>query len=176
MSDYKSPMTRANITTATLALSIAVMALSIIQGYADNQLLDIMLRGGYVSEEELTESYNKMNTLWLTWTTARIITAVTFLMWIFRASRNLRPLGTQNQRYSPEGAVGWWFVPVANLLIPYKVVKELSVGSHPQAIDRTRLPRSELEPKPDDRPLVGTVDRRLGYITDSPHNRQDRHT
>ena len=51
--------------------------------------------------------------------------AITFLMWVYRASNNLKAIGVEEQRFSPWGAVGWWFVPFANLVLPGKAVIEI---------------------------------------------------
>ncbi len=60
-----------------------------------------------------------------------IVSGVVFLVWLHRASGNLRALGAEGQRYSPGWAVGAWFVPLANLVWPYEAVREIfavSVG------------------------------------------------
>jgi hypothetical protein len=59
--------------------------------------------------------------------------AVAFLMWLHRASKNLRALGNPSQRieYTPGWAVGWFFIPFANLVMPYKAVREVWEKSDP---------------------------------------------
>ena len=59
--------------------------------------------------------------------------AVAFLMWLHRASRNLRALGNPSQRieFTPGWAVGWFFIPFANLVMPYKAVREVWEKSDP---------------------------------------------
>ena len=59
-------------------------------------------------------------------------TAVPFLMWVYRAHRNLHAWGSYSLDYSPAGAVGWWFVPIANLVKPYWAMKELWQNSDPE--------------------------------------------
>ena len=53
---------------------------------------------------------------------------VAFLTWLHRASSNLRYLGVE-QKYSPRAGAVWWFVPIANLWMPYRVVREVWHGS-----------------------------------------------
>jgi hypothetical protein len=60
-------------------------------------------------------------------------TAIVFLLWLFRASENLPSLGTRNPTYTPGWAVGWWFVPFANLLVPKLAVDEIWQRSDPDA-------------------------------------------
>lgn len=62
-----------------------------------------------------------------------IATVVAFSMWIHRAYANLPALGNPKEglEYSPGWAVGGFFIPIANLFIPYRVTKEIWVKSDP---------------------------------------------
>ena len=62
-----------------------------------------------------------------------IALVVAFLLWLHRASRNLRALGNPAQRieFTPGWAVGWFFIPFANLVMPYKAVREVWEKSDP---------------------------------------------
>ena len=56
-----------------------------------------------------------------------IATVVFFLMWLHRCCTNLRAFGINRRliSHSPGWAVGSFFVPFANLVVPYRAVKEL---------------------------------------------------
>ena len=54
-----------------------------------------------------------------------IATVVFFLMWLYRSYKNLPAFGATRTSYSPGWAVGSFFVPFANLVVPYRAVKEL---------------------------------------------------
>lgn len=56
---------------------------------------------------------------------------VTFLMWLYRCYTNLPPLRSDNMEFSPGWAVGWWFVPFANLVKPFQAVRTLWSESDP---------------------------------------------
>lgn len=56
---------------------------------------------------------------------------VVFLVWVHRTYSNLSPLRARDLNHSPGWAVGWWFIPIANLFKPYQVVKEIWVESDP---------------------------------------------
>jgi len=61
-----------------------------------------------------------------------IITTVGFLMWLHRSSSNLPAFGYwKSQGYSPAWAVGSFFVPIANLFMPYQALKEIWQNSRP---------------------------------------------
>jgi hypothetical protein len=60
-----------------------------------------------------------------------LLEAVLFLMWVYRANKNGRALGAAGMKYDPGWSVGWFFVPIANLFMPYWVLKEIWQASSP---------------------------------------------
>lgn len=58
---------------------------------------------------------------------------VAFLVWLHRAYKNLRAFAPKTD-FSPGWAVGNWFIPFGNLVLPYRAVKELWIKSDP-AVD-----------------------------------------
>jgi hypothetical protein len=54
-----------------------------------------------------------------------LLTAVSFLAWIYRAHKNLRALGATDLKYSPGWAIGGFFIPFLNIVRPYQVVSEI---------------------------------------------------
>lgn len=62
---------------------------------------------------------------------AALTTAIVVSRWIHRANSNARALGAMEMAFTPRGAVGWYFVPIANLWKPYQAMREIwkaSVG------------------------------------------------
>ena len=70
-----------------------------------------------------------------------IATVISFLMWLHRASSNLRAFG-EPQDTSPGWAVGSFFVPFANLFVPYRGVREVWKKSDPAAANSMFYPVS----------------------------------
>jgi hypothetical protein len=65
-----------------------------------------------------------------------IATAILFLMWLHRCSTNLPAFGHwKSQGYSPAWTVGSFFVPIANLFVPYQATKEIWQKSLPANSD-----------------------------------------
>jgi len=60
-----------------------------------------------------------------------LVCIVVFLMWLYRARRNLPSLGVIDARWSPGWAIGWWFVPIMALFRPYQLVREVWQASDP---------------------------------------------
>jgi predicted Zn finger-like uncharacterized protein len=58
------------------------------------------------------------------------ILGITFLRWIYRANKNLREMSGQTMYFTPGWAVGWYFVPIANLFKPFQAMKEIWEVSH----------------------------------------------
>jgi hypothetical protein len=54
-----------------------------------------------------------------------LLSALFFLIWIYRAHKNLRALGATDLSYSPAWAVGGFFVPILNIVRPYQVMSEI---------------------------------------------------
>ncbi len=61
-----------------------------------------------------------------------LLTAVVFCMWIYRANANARALGAEEMAISPGWSVGWFFVPIANLIKPYHAIREIYQASDPE--------------------------------------------
>ena len=68
-----------------------------------------------------------------------IFTVVTFLIWLHRAHSNLGALRAENLEFTPGWAVGWWFIPFANLVKPYQAVREVWAESDPDIDPNERV-------------------------------------
>ena len=53
--------------------------------------------------------------------------------WIHRAHANLAEAGVDGLEFSPGWAVGWYFIPFANLVKPFQAMRELWTASHGEA-------------------------------------------
>lgn len=63
-----------------------------------------------------------------------VATIVLFCMWMYRAYQNLTALGNPRQslKHSPGWAVGSFFIPFVNLVVPYRAAKEIWAKSDPE--------------------------------------------
>jgi hypothetical protein len=68
-----------------------------------------------------------------------VFTVVMFLVWLHRAHSNLATLGARNLDFTPGWAVGWWFIPFANLVKPFQAVREVWSESDPEADDSEQV-------------------------------------
>lgn len=53
-----------------------------------------------------------------------VAATVFWLMWVHRTYRNLPALGAEGLKYSPGWAVGYYFIPILNLVRPYQIMSE----------------------------------------------------
>jgi hypothetical protein len=65
------------------------------------------------------------------------VAAIVFLFWIHDASKSARSL-ENGLKYTPRAAVIWWFIPLASLIVPYRVMAELWKVSHARPGERWR--------------------------------------
>lgn len=54
-----------------------------------------------------------------------LASVVLVAMWIHRAHANLHAIGLEGLEFTPGWAVGWYFVPFANLIKPFQAMREL---------------------------------------------------
>lgn len=79
-----------------------------------------------------------------------LVIAVLFIVWMWRAAKNNEALGRDNPRLGSGWAIGGWFIPLANLVIPVLVLQDLWRGSAAQ------IPRGDMRWRITDRSaLVG---------------------
>jgi hypothetical protein len=106
--------------------------------------LQQMLDGQPISAAEAEGFDGWYNALTLIGLAVLITTAVLFLVWTYRAYRNLLAFGASELTTSPGWAVGSWFVPILNLFRPYQVMKEIWRGSDPATGPTDRRARSDM--------------------------------
>lgn len=64
--------------------------------------------------------------------------AVAFLwaFWTFKSNKLARSLGAKDMKYSPGWSVGWYFIPLLNLIKPYLALKEIYLATlNPQRFE-----------------------------------------
>jgi len=95
---------------------------------ADLDQIDIVQRlkdGRLVPTDEILDNDDTLRLLARVYTVAFAVASVAFLVWIYRARRNLDALGAKGLQYSPGWAVGGFFVPILSLGRPYNVMAEI---------------------------------------------------
>lgn len=61
-----------------------------------------------------------------------VATGIVLMVWMFRSAKNLQALGRGGeQTWKPGWAIGGFFIPLANALIPFLMLTEIWKGSNP---------------------------------------------
>ena len=65
-----------------------------------------------------------------------LVTTVFFAMWIYRAAANVVAANVAGFAYTPGWAVGWYFIPFANLFKPFSAMRQIWNASHGEQGER----------------------------------------
>lgn len=122
-----------------LAVNVAMSLALIGSTVAEMDLLERARSGGAFTFDEVAANDRRQQAISIGGLAALAIAGVGWLVWQHRAHSNLTALGADELRFTPGWAVGWWFVPLANLVRPAQVMSELIRASDPAygTVDRT---------------------------------------
>jgi len=72
-----------------------------------------------------------------------VVNFILLMLWVYRTNKNTHNLPVPDLEYEPGWAVGWWFVPFANLWKPFDMMCEL-YNANRNPPDWHNLPRPAL--------------------------------
>lgn len=112
---------------------IAVSLFSVISNLLQINLLTDALGVGGVSQEDAEMNDLRQQAVAVMHFLVYLAFFVAFLLWLYRANKNLAALGNPPSRieFTPGWAVGWFFIPLAQFYMPYKAVREVWEKSDP---------------------------------------------
>lgn len=129
--NYQSAETRSRAVIALLLVWIASALGLVVVNLLRLDLVNRIASGQPVSLDEARASDNLVSSVALAHVGVYVLAAIAVLMWLHRAVRNSHILGERYLRFSPGFAVGCWFIPFANLVLPYQAVREAWGASDP---------------------------------------------
>lgn len=129
LSEYRPLKTLSLLAIAGLAIFAALDLLSIIVGVG--QMASPTSAIDLDEEGSLSIWLMLQGLVYLLKFPVYIFTVTMFLVWLHRAHSNLGPLQASHLEFTPGWAVGWWFIPFANLVKPFQAVREVWVESDP---------------------------------------------
>jgi hypothetical protein len=124
MSPYRPSSTRGRITQLLLAAAALTSVFSLVIAVVV-QLNLAGIASGAVSQADLDVLLAASDTVTLVSLVVTIATAIAFLAWLSRAVDNVPAPGGGRPPASPRWAIAWWFIPFADLGMPYEVVRDL---------------------------------------------------
>ncbi len=132
---FRDPEPLAKFIRVLLYLQIALAATNIASSLLQYNLLSDFQNGVYQGDPAGKDAAAQSNDLresivGITTFILFLFTAFFILKWIYRSAQNAKILGFNPMKTSPGWAIGWYFVPFANLYMPYKAMKEIWLASH----------------------------------------------
>ncbi len=127
-----------NWTKRLLYVGIALDILSIMSGILEYQLLSDFRSGAYTSQaaaEAAGEASDvRQRVIGVAQLVTFLVSGVLILRWIYRANAAARALGASGMEFTPGWAVGWYFIPIANLWKPFQAMREIwQASSNPSS-------------------------------------------
>jgi hypothetical protein len=123
------------ITTALtwlFAAHIVFMAVLIIGVFNHLRVLSDHESGGIVRDTKAVNDSNALaGSMIILSGLVSIAIFVLLIIWLYRAAKNNEALGRLNPRLGPGWAIGGWFIPVANFVIPFIVMDDVWRGADP---------------------------------------------
>jgi hypothetical protein len=98
---------------------------NILATFLEMQVLERYRRGEAISDAEIGRALDRSGFVGLVILVVFLVSGILWLVWQHRGHANLYAAGVDRLRITPGWAVGWWFVPFANLVKPFQSVREL---------------------------------------------------
>ena len=118
-----------DLATWVMVLLITQIALDLIQWLALLHRIDVLERirsgSGTVTPVQANAADGAVSAAAGIGSLVFIATVVLWCIWQHRAQQNAIVLAGGGLRFTPGWAVGWWFIPFANLVKPFQTVREL---------------------------------------------------
>ena len=123
---YRPASARGSVAIALLLLMgllAAISALHFLSAFdlADRAARSALRPGEAAAFDDLTQTLGRLELAGL------ILTGIAWFVWLHRSVANARSLGVQTEA-TPGWSVSWWFIPFANLVKPYRILRSLFDG------------------------------------------------
>jgi len=116
-------------TMCLLFVCLALEVATIVSGLATRAPLARVAVGGTLLTDQASPTDTWDGAIMLLRLVAFAGTGIAWLTWLYRAYGNLTLVGSKRSRFTRRRAVGYWFIPLANLVLAYLVMKDLWLRS-----------------------------------------------
>ena len=134
LASFSSPEASGKWAKGLLVASLILAAVAAISGLLQIGLLSRLAEGANYTIEEVNQNDSRQALIGLLQVLLVIGTAIPFLIWFYRVHKNLPILGQTGLLFSPGWAVGFFFVPLFNLVRPFQAMRAAWHGSDPSRI------------------------------------------
>jgi len=121
---------RARRAVEALYLSVGAAALAILSSTLQWRMLRQVYAGHSLTDAAATANDTREMLIAGVQGIILLYAMVAFLVWLHRAYSDVRSVLRHQTAFTPGWAVGYWFVPLVNLVRPYQIMKELWRKSH----------------------------------------------
>ncbi|BCM18135.1 DUF4328 domain-containing protein [Mesorhizobium sp. J8] len=127
MGIFRNFSTSTNWVVRLLCIGIAVDVIAVLSGLSEIWLLNDIDAGTYDYDVTAAASWNdsRQGAIGIAQLVLYLAQAIIILSWIRLANRNARALGARDMQFTPGWAIGWYFIPIANLWKPYQAMSEI---------------------------------------------------
>ena len=110
-----------------LWVGIAVDVIAVLSGLSEIWLLSDIEAGTYDYDITAAANWNdsRQSAIGIAQLALYLAQAIVILGWIRQANKNARALGARDMEFTPGWAIGWYFIPIANLWKPYQAMSEI---------------------------------------------------
>ncbi|MDA3961271.1 MAG: DUF4328 domain-containing protein [Planctomycetota bacterium] len=127
---YRSAKGRAMAATITLGASGLATLIGIFTTLSQRSLFS----DGYPSESAVEANDQQLMMVTVLQIVVWLVALICYLMWVNRVNKNADALSNGSLEIKSGWAVGWYFVPIANLWKPFTSMKEIFLGSGYSAV------------------------------------------
>lgn len=128
---FKVGKKRAKAAIVMLGITILLNFLGISAGIFRLLYILKIEKGDLVDEDLVMKIDNIYRLLMIAHFPIALICGIPFIMWFYRAYKNLLALGIKNLEYALHWTIISFFIPILNFIYPYKVAKEIWNASDP---------------------------------------------
>lgn len=130
-----------------LILYVVIAVIGLWSGWLELDLLRGVARGAVLSDAQAEANDSRQALIGIAYLIVFAVTGFLFLRWTYLAKQNAQLLTSQELKFTPGWAVGWYFIPILNFWKPYQALKETFKASNPDfAGDWRHAPHPESMP------------------------------
>lgn len=115
---------------AYILINLAAIAITFVAASFIDRAYEGLFESEEAFESEALFIESASNGIFWTSIAVMVLCAVAYSIFVYGAAKNIQRSNAKGMTDSPGWAVGWSFVPFANLFKPYKVMGDIWVSSH----------------------------------------------
>src|SRR5229473_1576720 len=119
----------ARLTICLLLACLVLEAATIASGFSYRGALSRLAAGAALLPDEAAATAARDRAILLLKLVAFTGAGIAWLLWLHRTYGNLALVGSKRSRFTRAWAVGYWFIPLVNLVRAYQVMKDLWLRS-----------------------------------------------